>query len=234
MFRVFRLCHTFDLGQQPPRGNSSIAVEDRLVGGVTERSMRSGVEETETFSVSRSGVVGRPTSSGRCIDVWSRASDRDRQHVPVSDRFCRRPGLQVARFRTWYGLRGQRIGEASNPGPGSGRRRTQRMRALQGDSRNVECQGTVVDVDTTNSSCDTQMDSDDSKVPLVKSGRFAVLSMSEDEHQFADAVRAPPGVCDHGRVASSDSPQQRFQEVAQDPSGECPRQPLLPSPRALR
>ena len=33
---------------------------------------------------------------------------------------------------------------------------------------------------------------------------------------------------------SSDSPHQGFQEVAQDPSGGCPRQPLLPLPRALR
>ena len=36
----------------------------------------------------------------------------------------------VARLRTRYGVRGQRIGEATNPGPGSGRRRTQRLRAL--------------------------------------------------------------------------------------------------------
>ena len=87
------------------------------------------------------------------------------------------------------------------------------MRALQrswdsvsepvDESRNVECQGTVVDVDSDDEFFvrDTQMDSDDSNAPLVRSGRFAALSMSVDEHQFADAVRAPPGVCDHGRVA---------------------------------
>ena len=35
------------------------------------------------------------------------------------------------RIVTRYGMRGQRIGEAKNPGPGSQRRRTQRLRALQ-------------------------------------------------------------------------------------------------------
>ena len=35
------------------------------------------------------------------------------------------------RIRILYGLRGHRIGEASNPGPASRRRRTQRLRSLQ-------------------------------------------------------------------------------------------------------
>ena len=103
------------------------------------------------------------------------------------------------------------------------------MRALQrswdsvsepvDESRNVECQGTVVDVDSDDEFFvrDTQMDSDDSNAPLVRSGRFAAPSTSEDEHQFADAVRAPPGV--------SDTEESQFRQSTpgvsrQDPSGE--------------
>ena len=42
------------------------------------------------------------------------------------------------RIRTLYGFRGQRIGEASNPGPASRRRRTQRLRDLQRDSESED------------------------------------------------------------------------------------------------
>ena len=43
------------------------------------------------------------------------------------------PQSLVPCIRTLYGFRAQRVGEASNPGPASRRRRTQRLRALQRD-----------------------------------------------------------------------------------------------------
>ena len=57
--------------------------------------------------------------------------------------------IDVEWNETRYGMRGQRIGEAKNPGPGSQRRRTQRLRALQraldSDSESdVEAQGLEV------------------------------------------------------------------------------------------
>ena len=39
--------------------------------------------------------------------------------------------IRTCRTVTKCGLRGVRVGEASNPGPASKRRRTQRLRALQ-------------------------------------------------------------------------------------------------------
>ena len=66
---------------------------------------------------------------------------------------------QCRRVTARYGFRGQRIGEASNPGPP--RRRSQ---------------------------FDTQLDSSDSDEPLVRCGRFAVLSSASDD-EAALAVR---------------------------------------------
>ena len=68
---------------------------------------------------------------------------------------------QCRRVTARYGFRGQRIGEASNPGPP--RRRSQ---------------------------FDTQLDSSDSDGPLVRCGRFAVLSDVRVNVRIITAVHA--------------------------------------------
>ena len=78
----------------------------------------------------------------------------------VSGTHCPGPNLAV-RARNRFGLRGQRIGEADNPGPVSTRRAWDSDTESVDESRNVvrrlDCQGTVVDVDT-----------DDDELPLVR------------------------------------------------------------------
>ena len=71
-----------------------------------------------------------------------------------------------ARTRAKYGLRGVRVGEASHPGPGSKRRRTQWLRALQ---RSMDSDGESSEDDAR----PTQLDS----------------SLSEGDQQFV--VRPP-------------------------------------------
>ena len=70
----------------------------------------------------------------------------------------------VIRRVTKWGLRGVRVGEASNPGPASKRRRTQRLRALQ---RSIDG------------------DSEDDR-PLVSASGPKVFAMSDREDSMED------------------------------------------------
>ena len=98
---------------------------------VRARSPASGSTEM-AFGASRQVRIG--------VDV--RFDRGGRQETPPSEcrsytlKRCKSVGAMTVSRDAKYGLRAVRVGEASHPGPGSRRRRTQRLRALQ---RSMDC-----------------------------------------------------------------------------------------------
>ena len=70
------------------------------------KNCRSGLEEANFHEAS---VAGRPDEVAR-IDIMSQAAQQWQREVAVG-------GDQQCELRPTYGLRGVRVGEASNPGP---------------------------------------------------------------------------------------------------------------------
>ena len=93
--------------------------------------------------------------------------------------------ISSCRRVTKWGLRGVRVGEASNPGPASKRRRTQRLRALQRS---------------------TDSDSEDDR-PLVPTSGPEVFAMSDREDSNSPQLLVEGDwCCSHSRLEAPRDP----------------------------